>query len=211
MLNTKWITKNQKNRLYQIHIPVIGLTGGIASGKSTIAELFRENDIPVIDADKLVKNIYQNIETIDFIKKNFPEVIDNDSIVFPRLRELAFNSLEIKTKLEKFIYSYLPSEFTKVFNQLPLVSFAIYDVPLLFEKGLDQYLDATICVYAPREIQIKRLMSRDLINFELAQKILDQQISIEEKKSKADLVIDNSGTIEQIRNNFQNLLAQLKD
>jgi dephospho-CoA kinase len=209
MLNTKWITKNQNNRLYNVHIPIIGLTGGIASGKSTIAELLREHNISVIDADKLVKSIYKNNETIEFIKKNFPESIEDNSIIFPRLRELAFNNPEVKNKLENFIYSYLPSEFAKAFNQLPLVSFVVYDVPLLFEKGLDQYLDATICVYTPREIQIKRLMSRDLISAELALKILNQQINIEEKKLKADLVIDNSGSMELMRSNFLKLLAQL--
>lgn len=209
MLNTKWITKNQNTRLYQIPVPIVGLTGGIATGKSTMAEFFRKNNVPVIDADKLVKNIYQKKDTLEFIKNNFPEAVENNSIVFPRLRELAFTNPIIKKLLEDFIYALLPGEFTTVFKALPPSTYIVYDVPLLFERGLDQFLDVTICVYAPREIQIERLMERDGVDQSLAEKILDQQMNIEDKKKKANLIINNTQSKDQLEAEFKKVLAQL--
>ena len=116
MLNANWITKNQNNRLYQIPVPIIGLTGGIACGKSTVAGLFRQHNISVIDADLLVKNIYKKSETIEFIKNSFPTAMDDNLISFVKLRELVFNHPEIKLELEQFIYNRLPIEFKKTFR-----------------------------------------------------------------------------------------------
>lgn len=211
MLNTKWITKNQNTRLYHIPVPILGLTGGIATGKSTVAELFRKSNIPVIDADKLVKNIYQKQDTIAFIKNNFPESMENNSIVFVRLREVAFSNPAAKKKLEDFIYALLQSEFTSAFKALPPSPYIVYDVPLLFERGLDQFLDVTVCVYAPRPMQIERLIKRDGIDQLLAEKILDQQMNIEEKKDKANLVINNTQNMKQLDAEFKKLLVQLSN
>lgn len=202
MLNKKWITKNQNTRLYQIPVPIVGLTGGIASGKSTVAELFRQHNISVIDADQLVKNIYKKNETVEFIKSNFPSVMENNKIIFSKLRELAFNNPAIKTKLEAFIYSHLPEEFIQVFKTLPPSPFIVYDVPLLFEKNLDQLIDVSICVFTPRSIQIERLINRDHITKDLAEKILDQQMNIEEKKAKADIIIENIKNKNDLVDNF---------
>lgn len=211
MLHKKWITKNQNTRLYQIPVPIIGLTGGIATGKSTVAELFEKNNIPIIDADKLVKNIYQKNETIQFIKNNFPDVIENNTIVFSKLREKAFSNVQVKTKLEDYIYALMPQEFLLAFSKFPTSSYIIYDVPLLFEKGLDKFLDATICVYITKEMQIDRLIRRDGIDANLAKKMLDQQINIEDKKDKADLVVNNVGSLEQLQAEFKRVLLELQD
>jgi len=209
MLKEKWVTKNQNTRLYQIPVPIVGLTGGIASGKSTIADLFRKNNIPVIDADKLVKHIYQNEITINFIKSNFPQAVENNSIVFSRLRELAFTNPQVKKKLEDYIYALLPTEFTNSYKALPPAPFIVYDVPLLFEKGLDQLLDVTLCVYLPRSLQIERLIKRDGITKDLAENILNQQMNIEEKKNKASLVIDNSSDVIQMQEEFNKIFSEL--
>lgn len=209
MLNAKWITKNQNTRLYQIPLPIIGLTGGIATGKSTVAEFLRTNNVPVIDADKLVKNIYQKKDTVEFIKNNFPEAVENNSIIFTRLRKLAFTNPSIKKQLEDYIYALLPGEFATAFKALPPSPYIVYDVPLLFEKGLDQFLDTTICVYAPREIQIERLMKRDGVDQSLAEKILDQQMNIEDKKNKANLIINNTQNKDQLEAECKKVLAQL--
>jgi dephospho-CoA kinase len=209
MLNVKWITKTRESRLYQVPVPIVGLTGGIASGKSTVAKFFQLKDVPVIDADKLVKNIYKKTETIDFIKNNFSEVIENNSINFSSLRELVFTQPDIKKRIEDCIYTQLPEEFIKEFKSFPQSPFIVYDVPLLFEKGLEHFIDTSICVYSPRKVQLERLIKRDNIDQLLAQKILEQQINIEEKKDKANLVIDNSGTFEQIHKEFNKIFSEL--
>jgi dephospho-CoA kinase len=209
MLNAKWITKNQNTRLYQVPIPIVGLTGGIATGKSTVAELFRRKNIPVIDADKLVKNIYQQTSTVEFVKNNFPSVIENGVIIFPKLRELAFYTPEVKKKLEEYIYALLPSEFTNAFTLLPSAQFIVYDVPLMFERGLEAFIDCTMCVYSPSALQIERLMKRDGINEDLAKNILNQQMNIEVKKSRANLVIINKGSLSQLEAEFESVFSNL--
>jgi dephospho-CoA kinase len=191
-LKAELIRKTPETRLYNIPVPIIGLTGGIATGKSTVAELFRKNNIPVIDADRLVKLIYQMPETKTFIQKNFPQVIVEDLIVFQKLREIAFSNADSKKKLEDYIYAHLPNEFKKAFQEFSNPTFIIYDVPLLFEKNLNEFVDFSVCIYAPRKTQIERLMFRDRSTHEMAETIINQQMDIEEKKNLADFTIHNT-------------------
>jgi dephospho-CoA kinase len=198
-----------ENRLYQIPVPIIGLTGGIGTGKSTVAELFRKQNIPVIDADKLVKNIYQLPETFPFIKQNFPAAIEDGKIVFRKLREIVFINVDAKELLENYIYSHMPNEFKKAYAAFSNPEFIVYDVPLLFEKKLHLLIDLSICVYAPREVQIARLMARDNSPRDLAESILSHQIDIEEKKKLSDRIIENNGDLVALENNFNLLLKDI--
>lgn len=210
-LKNSWITKNLNTRLYNIPVPIIGLTGGIATGKSTVAEFLRKKDIPVIDADQLVKNVYRMPETKDFIQKTFPSVIADGEIVFKKLREMAFLDEACKKVLEDYIYARLPHEFNTAFLNFKNPTFIVYDVPLLFEKKLNELVDATVCVYAPREMQISRLMARDHNTRELAEKILNQQMDIESKKGLADLIISNTKTPEALVLELEQFLSGLTD
>lgn len=208
-LKAKWITKTPETRLYQIPVPIIGLTGGIGTGKSTVAALFRKKGIPVIDADQLVKNIYQRTETHSFLQTHFPDVINNGVIDFKTLREIAFHDAQAKKMIEDYIYSHLPNEFKSAYASFKDPTFIVYDVPLLFEKKLNTLIDLSVCVYAPREVQLARLMERDKIGSILAEKILDQQMNIEEKRKAADLIIDNSNTQKELVVVFEKILEIL--
>lgn len=208
-LKPKWITKKQENRLYQIPVPIIGLTGGIGTGKSTVAKILREKSIPVIDADDLVKNIYQKPETLEFITKHFPHVILDGVIVFKKLRESAFVDHLSKKLIEDFIYAFLPDEFNKAYAQFNNPHFIVYDVPLLFEKKLNDLVDLSVCVYAPRSLQIDRIIIRDKTSVEQATKILDHQMDIEEKRKHADLVVINTGNLEDLRISVGQLLKDI--
>lgn len=199
----------QDKRLYHLPVPVVGLTGGIATGKSTVAKLLSAAGFAIINADELVKEIYKQKDTIEFIKKNFPDAVIDDKIDFPKLREKFFNDNKIKEEIEKFIYSKLPDTFLKAFDNFPGPTFLIYDVPLLFEKNLKSMIDFTIVVYAPRELQKKRLIARDKCSEKVADAILNQQMDIELKKQKADLVLDNSTTEVELENQVKNLINRL--
>lgn len=202
-LKTEFITKNSESRLYNLPVPVVGLTGGIASGKSTVAKFFQEKGIALISADQLVKNVYQTKEAHDFISEKFPNCISEDgSINFKALREEVFNHEPNKILIENFIYAKLPKAFLEAFQSFQNPELIIYDVPLLFEKGLDQKVDLSICVYTPEDVQLERLKTRDQITTELGKKILSKQLSIEDKKRKANFVIDNSR-----ENNLESLKA----
>lgn len=208
-LASKWITKDPSTRLYNIPVPIVGLTGGIATGKTTIAQMFRDENIPVIDADRLVKNIYLKKESFDFVEKHFLEAIIDETIHFKTLRELAFKTPQNQAKLETFIYAQMPAAFKEAYAEFGPHEYIVYDVPLLFEKGLHSKTDVSVCAYSPRAIQLERLVKRDNISIELAETILNKQMDIEEKKKKADLFIENVGTHTDLNHNFIRILNEL--
>ena len=208
-IKNKFNRLNNESRLYKLNVPVIGLTGGIASGKSTVTAILKEKDLPVIDADQLVKGIYALPETLDFIKNNFPDVIKDGGIQFPLLRQKVFSNSDVKSKIEEFIYQRLPIAFKLAFEKLHKPSMVIYDVPLLFEKKLEHLFDLTVLVYTPLTIQRQRLMARDNHTDEIANNILNQQMDIESKKSKAEFIIDNTRTQAELTEEVNNFLRQI--
>jgi dephospho-CoA kinase len=192
-LKDQYIGKETQERLYQTEVPVIGLTGGIATGKSTVSKILQEKGFQIICADTLVKNVYKTSKTIDYLKQHHREVIDDKNEVdFKKLRELFFSSKTIQANIEQLIYSQMPDAFTKERDKLNNADVIFYDVPLLFEKSLDKLVDLKVVVYCSPQQQIERLMKRDGINKELAANILSKQMPIDEKKKLADIVIDNS-------------------
>lgn len=208
-LKTSFITKTKEQRLYQMEKPVIGLTGGIASGKSTVSKMLISKGLKVIDADQLVKSIYQSKEAKDYIKNHYPKAWINEAIDFKELRKLFFQDQNIKSDIERFIYQRLPQAFLTACQESRDQDFIIYDVPLLFEKGLDKLVDASVLVYSPKEIQRQRLMDRDGHLEEMADQILAHQMPIDEKKQKADLIIDNSGSLEELAAEVEHFLQQV--
>lgn len=202
-------TKSQEDRLYQIPVPIIGLTGGIGTGKSSAAEFLRQMNVPVIDADKLVHSIYNRPETLEFIKNHFPHACSGNNIDRKILREIVFADESKKKELENFIYQYMPEEFRNAFLKFTSPRFIVYDVPLLFEKKLNELVDASICVYAPKELQIERVMKRDQSSRELAIKIIESQIDIESKKNKADIVISNTGNQDFLRDQIKKIISEI--
>lgn len=199
-------------RLYCFHKPIIGITGGIASGKSTVSKILAEK-YPLVCADTLIKDIYEYPETKRFLYNNYPEAINLDKINFRKLRELAFSDIEVKYALEGFLYPLLPLAFYKTIikNGWENYPFIFYDIPLLFETGIEKFLDGTVCVYTTRELQLKRLLKRDtLISKELANTMIDAQMSLEEKKNLAGYVLDNTGTSLELEAQIKDMLAWVK-
>lgn len=174
--------KAMKQRLYNLTIPILGLTGGIGTGKSTASLILESAGFPVICADSLVKKIYKD------------RGIEKPSL----LREKFFNNPEFKKETEKWIQEELPYYFIKEFEKLKPSKFIIYDIPLLFERNLEENFDKIILIYAPRNIQIERATLRDKNNPSLIEKIIDSQMDIEEKRSKSHYVIENLGTIQEL-------------
>lgn len=207
-LKEKYIKLSSQNRLHGLNIPVIGLTGGIATGKSTVASFLRNKGLPILDADELVKKIYSNDETKNFIKQNFSGAIQQDNIHFPTLRQIFFNDPKAKEEIERFIYQRLPQAFLEALIKLGNPEFIIYDVPLLFEKKLNSLVDLSVVVYAPRSVQRARLMKRDGILDEMAQNILNHQIDIEDKKLRADFIIDNSKSESELGEEIEEFLRK---
>lgn len=200
---------SKEKRLHQCELPIVAITGGIACGKSTVSKMIEDQGHLVIDADRLVKEIYQLKESKSLIQNIAPEAIAQDVIDFKKLRSMFFSNSELKAKIESYIYSKLPEQFlNKVRNSNAAIVF--YDVPLLFEKKLDPLVDHILCVYIPRNMQRDRVMARDTITADEAEKILRQQLDIEDKKSRSQTVIDNASNLENTKNQILEFLKNLK-
>ena len=198
------------DRLYDCPIPMIAITGGIACGKSTVSDLLRQYGEVVVCADSLVKEIYQQEETVDFVQRLAFGAIKNGQIDFAFLRQLFFSDREIQLQLENYIYSKLPTTFNQHLLANPGISYLFYDVPLLFEKNLDQRVDISVCVYCPREIQRMRLLKRDGNSESLVETILNSQMDIEEKRQKATLVINNDLDIQNLKDQIPHLISTIR-
>lgn len=195
---------------------ILGLTGGIATGKSTVSSFFKEQNIPVIDTDQIAKNLL-NKETDVYQKVlvHFGEGILNADksmnrkalakIIFEDEKERDFVNQTLHPEVKKYMLSEI--------NQLKLEGHEIIvcDVPLLFESGFDKLCDKNLLVYIPRTIQLERLMVRDEINKSYALKKINAQMSMKEKRKKADLIIDNSKSILETKKAFNDIMNQLKE
>lgn len=208
-LKKEFIKLEPQNRLYGLSKPIIGLTGGIATGKSSAAQILRNKGFDVIDADLLVKKIYAQDDTIRFIKDLCPEVIESEKIHFKKLRQLFFSDSQIKEKIEKFIYKKLPEVFLLESKKIRSMDFIFYDVPLLFEKDLKKYFDLVILIYAPKSLQISRMVTRDQCSLDVARDILSHQLDIEEKKTKSNFVISNTEDLQTLERELSLVLEKV--
>jgi len=208
-IKNELIKLNSNTRIYNLKIPVIAITGGIASGKTTVSQIISSKSLPLISADTLVKEIYQQIDVQNFIAKNYPETIIDKKIDFKKLRAIFFEDENKKNVIEKLIYQHLEEKFNKTVGALSNPSFIIYDVPLLFEKDLSRQVDIIICVYTKEKLQLERLLKRDNISIDLAQKILKTQIDIEIKKTKSHFIIENNQSLDYLINNIDDVLAEI--
>jgi dephospho-CoA kinase len=185
------------NRLYDLKIPIIGLTGGIASGKSTVSSILSSQGERVICADLIIKKIYKKEDTINFIRKICPEAINKDlNINFPKLRSVFFSDKYTKEKIEKYLHPRI-EEFFK--NEIsPIDSRIFYDVPLLFEKKMENYFDQIILVTISHDQQCRRLMKRDSISIKLANQIISSQTKQSKKEESSTYIIQNDRTPKEL-------------
>jgi dephospho-CoA kinase len=195
-LRDKFIRLNIHTRLHQCPIPMIGVSGGIGSGKSFFCQyIVKKYQLHYLSADSLVKIAYQRPSIINFLKQNVSEVLEeNNDINFKLLRHRFFNDVDLKIRLEQIIYAELPKIFHSQIKAE--MSYLIYEVPLLFELKLQDKIDQTILVSTSIENQINRVMNRDGVSKQDAQLIINQQMSLKEKEKLADWIIHNNQSID---------------
>ena len=175
---------------------VIGLTGGIASGKTTISNLFESLGVPIIDTDIVSR------AQLDVGQPGYEKVVEKlgDSILLEdsninrrQMRQLIFSNENLKSWLESMLH---PLIYTSVQEQINLnfdADYVVIVVPLLFESNFTKIIDRVLVVDCPRHIQIQRLIARDDIDKSLANSMLDQQWSNDARLELADDVIHNTG------------------
>lgn len=185
----------------------IGLTGGIASGKSTVANEFRRLGVPVIDADDVAREVVARGEpALEKIVEAFgPEVLDEQgNLDRAALRKRVFNDEPARRLLESIIHPRVRArlENSKTETKAPYI---VLVVPLLVEGGLHRMMNRILVVDTPEEIQISRLMQRDGINRELAERMLKAQASREQRLAAADDIFLNTGEVGTILQVVQKL------
>lgn len=194
---------------------VLGLTGGIATGKSTADEFFKKKQIPIIDSDKIAHNIMDvGKPAWKQVKETFGEDYLNpdQSVNRKKLGNLVFNdSAELK-KLNDITHPLIYQEIQDKIKaekdkNVPLV---IVDAPILFETGGQSYCDKTLVISLPQDLQIKRLMARNNLTEDEALSRINSQMSLKEKRKLATFVVDNAGTIEELESKLEQLLKEIK-
>lgn len=189
---------------------IIYLTGGIGTGKSTVAKIFADFGVEVIDADKIVHEILENDEELKtkIVDIFGQDVIEEGKINRRKLGTIVFSNKEKLRILENLIHPKVLEIMAKKISESQS-DMILMEIPLLFEKGMNFH--PSVLVYCPRELQFKRIKERDGLPDKDIQNRLSSQIDIEEKKKLADYVIDNSGTLQETRKQVENLLKILKD
>ncbi|BAT71780.1 dephospho-CoA kinase [Thermosulfidibacter takaii ABI70S6] len=183
----------------------VGLTGGIATGKSTVAKIIREHlIIPIINSDEIAHEIIKKDKDGYYkILKAFGESIldENGEIDRKKLGQIVFSDAEKRKLLESILHPMITAEIDRRVRELEKEGkkIVVLEIPLLFEKNLTNRVDYTVVVYTPEDLQIKRLMERDELSREEALARLKSQIPIDQKTKMADFVIDNSKSLEETK------------
>ena len=187
----------------------IGLTGGIASGKSLVSSYFEEQDIVILDADKIYKNLLKTNKILyNEIKKTF----QLEDFTLKQLGEIVFNDQKKLKTLNRIAHPYVIRVFTEQLKKLAKTEeFVVLDIPLLFEAKMEDFCDVIICVYVDEIIQIERLIKRNNLSEEEAIKRINSQMPLSEKCKISDYVIDNSKEREYTLEQFNEIFIKIKE
>jgi len=194
---------------------VLGLTGGIASGKSSISAMLKEMGFPIVDADEIARRVVEKgSPVLERIKEEFGEGVLNADGTLNRkaLGQLVFNSSKKLELLNSITHPAIIEEIRRDIDALSAKGerLCVLDVPLLIESGINNMADAVLLVYVDEKTQLYRLMNRDHISEELALKKISSQMSFEEKKKYADYIIDNSGSLDCTKAQLEKIIATIR-
>lgn len=193
---------------------IIGLTGGIGTGKSTVARMLKKRRIPVICADRIAREALNvGHPCFDRVVSTFGKGILNPTRTINRedLARIVFSSTRARRKLNRIVHPYVIREMKMEIARLKKSGKkrVVLDIPLLYEEKLDRICDKVIVVYAPEKMALRRLLKRKGMSGEDARRRLKTQISIEKKKKWADYVIDNSGSLLATQIQVEKCLSRL--
>lgn len=187
---------------------IIGITGSIATGKSTVTSYLIKKGYLVIDSDKIVHEELKNPVIIENIRVTFGDFIVDDGIINrKKLGQIIFNDPEKRQALNDIIHPGV----IKAILSIPKEQITFVDVPLLYEVNLEYLFDMIVVVYVREDIQLKRLIERDQISEDFARKKIATQMNIEIKKIKADFVINNENSIEDTHKQIDQLLRSINN
>jgi len=190
---------------------ILGLTGSIGMGKSTVAAMFRELGVPVFDADAAVHELQgPGGRCVPAIEAAFPGTTGPEGVNRAALGQIVFGNAAQLKRLEGIVHpavGAMRQTFLLEHASLPLV---VFDIPLLFEKGGFQQVDKVVVVSAPADVQRHRVLARSGMTPEKFDHILDLQTPDAEKRARADFVINTGASLAETRAMVEKLIATLK-
>jgi dephospho-CoA kinase len=192
----------------------IGITGNIGSGKSTVAKLFAEKGAALLDADALAREATNDANVLEQIATQLgTKLISNGQLDRTKTAALVFSNPEARQMLNSIIHPWVRQKSAEKIRELESSLFPppviLQDIPLLYENGLEKDLDAVIVVYAPLDLRLARVKVRSTISDADFYARDNAQGSLEEKIKRADYVIDNSGGVEELREQVNELWRTL--
>ncbi|PSL44063.1 dephospho-CoA kinase [Salsuginibacillus halophilus] len=192
---------------------IIGLTGGIASGKSLVADWFKQEDIPVVDADEVARQVVApGANALQEIVNTFSEevLLEDGSLDRKALGRKIFGDEQRRQQLNDIMHPAIRTEMTRQQENWQAEGYEniVLDLPLLIENELFYMVDRVVVVYVDPHTQLERLQARDNEGAEDAKQRIASQKRMDEKRSYADAVLNNTGTVEETKTAFQNLLDQ---
>ena len=194
---------------------LIGLTGGIASGKTTVAKMLGRPGAAVVDADGLAREVVEPERDAwkEIVATFGANVLQADrTLDRQKLRSIIFNDSAARKKLESIIHPRVRALAEERIAQHAASGYGVvvYEVPLLFEGNLHDWLRPVVLVACSAEVQRQRLQQRDRLTAEAARKHIGAQMSLEEKRRLADYVIENDGDLTDLERQVQTVLEQIK-
>lgn len=192
---------------------VLGLTGSIAMGKSTVTQMFADEGVPITNADTIVHKLLAEDKTvIDEVQANFPLAFDEGKIDRSKLGPLVFGNAEAMKVLESILHPRVrATEMAFVLrHQRNGEPFVVLDIPLLFETGADSRVDRVLVVTAPPEEQRARVLARPGMTEEKFRHILARQMPDAKKRERADYIIDTSKGMDDSRVQVKKILQELR-
>lgn len=188
----------------------LGLTGSIGMGKSTTAEMFRQEGCAVWDADDAVRRLYaKGGAAVQKIRDRFPMAISEDAVSKDALKTLISKDPEALKEIEQIVHPLVRSD-REFFAKTAEADILVFDIPLLFETGSEIEFDAIVCVSVSAELQQKRVLARGTMNLEQFEMIRSKQMPPEEKCARSDFVITTE-TLEGARRQVQDVIKQVND
>ncbi|RHZ74173.1 hypothetical protein Glove_227g171 [Diversispora epigaea] len=190
---------------------VIGLTGGIASGKSTVSRMIIRRNIPLIDTDLLARQIVEpGKPAYKRVVKHFTREILNEDGTIDRVKlgDMIFSNENKRKILNKCTHPFIRTEVFKlvIWNWIKGEKMVVIDVPLLIETRLHKFMNLVLVVYCSDQIQINRLINRENFSESIARQRINSQLPLKEKVKYADYVIDNSGDIKTTEEQVEKIL-----
>lgn len=189
---------------------VLGLTGSIGMGKSTTAKLFAEAGVPVYDADAMVHKLYEG-EAVPAIEAAFPGTTADGKVDRARLSAKVVHDPAAIRRLEQIVHPMVRAHHQKFLDDAERAGapVALVDIPLLFETGGDQRVDAVVVVTTSPEAQRERILARGTMSSKTLDAILAKQMPDQEKRQRADFVVDTSHGLDPVRARIRDILDQV--